>query len=270
MQKILQKILEFSKTAQPCALATVVESTAKGTPQKAGAKMMVFQNGTIEGTIGGGGNEKKAIQESLAAIKSGTPRLIELNFSKKEKYLCGGTLKVFIEPILPQNKLILCGAGHVGLALSFLGKFLQFNVTIIDTRKKFIDKKKFAHVDHIINPSSVGTLKNLNINQNTYIVIATHDHETDFQFLNHFIKTNNAYLGVIASRSKRNQFIAQLQAKKISQKIINKIHMPIGLDIGAQTPNEIALSVMAEIISITKKEFVGTKKFNLKKKGIIK
>ena len=267
MQKILQEILKSSKTAQLCALATVVESSLKGTPQKAGAKMLIFSNGSIEGTIGGGSNEKKTIKESLEAIKSKTPRLVELNFSKKEKYLCGGTLKVFIEPILPQNRLILFGAGHVGLALSFLGKFLQFDVTVVDTRKDFIDKKKFAHVDHVINTSSTETITSLDINQNTYIVIAAHNHESDFQFLNYFLKTNSAYLGVIASQSKRNQFIAQLKEKKISSKIINKIHMPIGIDIGAQTPNEIALSVMAEIISISKKEFVGPKKFNLKKKG---
>jgi len=267
MKEILQKTLQSLKESQPCALVTVVESSLKGTPQKAGAKMMVFQDGTIEGTIGGGGNEKKVIQESLAAIKSRTPGLIELKFTKKEKYLCGGTLKVFIEPILPQNRLILCGAGHIGLALSFLGKFLQFNVTIIDTRKNFIDKKKFSHVDRIISVSSVDKIKDLEINQNTYIVIASHSHETDFQFLNHFIKTNNAYLGVIASQSKRNQFIAQLQTKKISLQIVNKIHMPIGLDIGAQTPNEIALSVMAEIVSISNKKFIGSKKFNLKKRG---
>ncbi len=267
---LLVKACESSKSGQSCAFATIIETTLKGTPRKSGAKMVVSEDGSSFGTIGGGRNEKAAIEECLKAIKSGKPSLVTYNyFGQKGQSVCGGQMKVYIEPFLIKNELIICGAGHIALPLSILGKINNFTVTIIDNRKEFANKKRFGHVDQIILGRHLQSLQKINIGPQTYIMVVTQGNEYDYECLKAVVKTKAAYIGVISSKPKRIKFFNRLKESGISKNILDKIKIPAGIDIGAQTPEEIAVSIMAEMLSIKNKDFLQTDKFKEKFKNKI-
>lgn len=257
---IAQKCIEQST---PYACATVIEATPKGTPRKSGAKMLVHQDGSTYGTIGGGRNEKAAIHECLKSIKQQKTNLVIYDyFGQKGQSVCGGQMKVFIEPFLPQKTLILCGAGHIGLPLSIMAKMLNFKVLLLDNRRKYANKERFPHVDKIYVGKHSNLLKKLTYNKETYIMIVTQGNEYDFECLKTIVKKTTAYTGVISSQAKRIKFIKRLKNDhKIDAKYINRLDIPAGIDIGAETPEEIALSIMTKITQIANKQQIGTSKF---------
>ncbi len=267
MDPVIKKAFEAAQKGQGFAFATIIEATAKGTPRKAGAKMFVFADGTIDGTIGGGRNEKAAIAECLKAIQTGQTTSVTYNyFGREGESVCGGQMKVFIEPFVGIKHLIICGAGHIALPLSFLGKLLNFKVTVIDNRKEFANKKRFPHVDKIILGDHANDLDKQPVNSNTYIVIVTQGNEYDYACLKTALKKDFAYLGVISSKAKRIKFFNRLKKDGVSEKLFKKVHIPTGLDIGSQTPEEIAISITAEIIQTTNKNLLKSAKFLEKSK----
>lgn len=261
-QDIFYKALNASQKGQRYAFATIIEATLKGTPRKVGAKMIVFDDGTSQGTIGGGRNEKAAIAEALKAIQKQKPATITYNyFGRKGESVCGGQMKVFIEPFGLKEHLIICGAGHIALPLSALAKILGFNVTIIDDRKEFANKKRFPHVDKIIVGNHAGQLAKIAVKSNTYVTIVTQGNEYDFECLKTVIESSGAYIGVISSKPKKAKFFGRLKSEGFEEKYLKRVHIPMGFDIGAQTPPEIAVSIMAEIVAVKNKNFIGTDKF---------
>lgn len=262
MDAVIKKAFDAAQKGQSFAFATIIEATTKGTPRKTGAKMAVFADGTIAGTIGGGRNEKAAIAECRKAIQSKQATTVTYNyFGREGESVCGGQMKVFIEPFAGSRHLIICGAGHIALPLSFLGKLLNFKLTIIDNRKEFANKKRFPHADEIILANHAEGLAKMAIDQNTYIVIVTQGNEFDFECLKTAINQDMAYLGVISSKAKRIKFFGRLKAAGIAEKLFKKINIPTGLDIGAQTPEEIAISIAAEIIQTSNKSLLKSAKF---------
>jgi len=264
MEEILQKVVRSLQQGKPCACATIVESTAQGTPRKIGAKMVVFSDGSSFGTVGGGQNEENVKRICIKAIKSKKYGLVPLAFSKKNNFLCGGHIKVFIEPFLAQKDLIICGGGHIGLPLSVIGKVLGFKVTVLDSRKEFANKKRFGHADKVVCANITQSLSKIAIGPSTFIVIIGHSHEIDFSCLKKVARSKAGYIGIISSASKRQEFIKRLKSLGVPKNDINKIKMPIGLDIGAQTPQEIAIAIAAEIVSVLNKDLIGTPKFRSK------
>ncbi len=262
---LLLKAVESTKHKKDCAFATIIEATIKGTPRKSGAKMIVFEDGSTSGTIGGGRNEKAAIAECLKAIKSGKPTTVTYNyFGREGESVCGGQMKVFIEPFLNKNDLVICGAGHIALPLSIIAKILNFHVTIIDNRKEFANKKRFAHVDQIILGNHAEHLRKIHISSKTYIMIVTQGNEIDYECLKVVIKKDTAYIGVISSKPKQVKFFSRLKEEGIEQKYLNRIKIPAGFDVGAQTPEEIAVSIISEMIALKNKQYLGTDKFKIK------
>jgi len=260
--EIIYKALKASQKGQNYAFATIIEATLKGTPRKMGAKMIVFDDGTSEGTIGGGRNEKAAIAECLKAMQKQKPATVTYNyFGREGESVCGGQMKVFIEPFSAKDHLIICGAGHIALPLSAFGKILGFKVTIIDDRKEFANKKRFPHVDKIIVGDHAGELAKAAIGPNTHVTIVTQGNEYDFECLKAVIKSPVAYIGVISSKPKRVKFFGRLKTAGIEEKYLKRVHIPMGFDIGAQTPQEIAVSIMAEIVAVKNKDHIGTDKF---------
>ena len=252
--ELLIKALEATQQGRSYAFATLVDSTVKGTPRKAGAKMIILEDGSLFGSIGGGRNEKAAREECLKAIKTGKPALVTYDyFGQEGQSVCGGQIKVFIEPFLGQKHFIICGAGHIALPLSAIAKMNNFKVTIVDNRKEFANTKRFPHVDKIILGDHAKTLSGLTINQNTYIMIVTQGNEFDFECLKTVINSKAGYIGVISSKPKRIKFFKRLKELKISDSLLKRINIPAGIDIGAQTPEEIAVSIIAEIITIKNK-----------------
>jgi xanthine dehydrogenase accessory factor len=260
--EVLYKALEASQKGQTYAFATIIEATVKGTPRKSGAKMVVFDDGTSFGTIGGGRNEKAAITECLKAIQQQKPSTVTYNyFGREGESVCGGQMKVFIEPFAVKEQFIICGAGHIALPLSALAKILGFQVTVIDDRKAFANKQRFPHVDKIIVGNHAKELAKLKVGPSAYVAIVTQGNEYDFECLKTVLKSPAAYIGVISSRPKKIKFFGRLKAAGIEPKYLKRVHIPMGFDIGAQTPEEIAVSIMAEVVGVKNKNYIGTDKF---------
>lgn len=265
--ELLIKALNASLKGQKYAFATVVETTVKGTPRKAGAKMIVLEDGTLFGTIGGGRNEKEAQKACLKAIRSAKPSLLTYDlFGKGEQAVCGGRMKVFIEPYVVKKHLIICGAGHIALPLSVIAKMLNYRVTIIDDRKSFANKRRFPHVDKIVVGNHAKKLAIMSIDQNTHIMIMTQGHEYDFDCVKAAVKSDVGYLGVISSKPKRAKLFKELRKKRIPARFIKRIHIPAGIDIGSQTPEEIAISIAAELVAVNNQNSIGSDKFRTKNK----
>lgn len=263
---LLIKALGAAQKGQPYAFATVVETTKKGTPRKTGAKMVVFEDGTSSGSIGGGRNEKAAQSECLKAIRSGRPALVTYDyFGKNGQSVCGGRMRVFIEPFAARRHLIICGAGHIALPLSAIAKMLNYRVTVIDNRRAFANKKRFPHADRIIVGRHARKLAGIPIDQNTHIMIVTQGNEYDFECLKTVIRSGAGYLGVISSGPKRVKFLARLRKIGVPEKLLKRVRIPAGIDIGAQTPEEIAVSIAGELIAVTNKTFLGTDKFRMQR-----
>lgn len=261
--EVLYKALKASQKGQSYAFATITETTLKGTPRKTGAKMIVFNDGTSFGTIGGGRNEKAAIAECLKAIKKQKPAAVTYNyFGREGESVCGGQMKVFIEPFAAKDHLIICGAGHIALPLSAIAKILGFGVTIIDNRRELANKKRFPHVDKIVVGKHADELIKVPIKSNTLVTIVTQGNEYDFECLKAVIKSPASYIGVISSKPKRAKFFSRLKNAGIEEKYCKRVHIPMGLDIGGQTPEEIAVSIMAEIVAVKNRDYIGTDKFN--------
>ncbi|MDO8580930.1 MAG: XdhC/CoxI family protein [Candidatus Omnitrophota bacterium] len=264
---LLIKAYLAAQKGQSYAFATVVESTVKGTPRKAGAKMVVLQDGTLFGSIGGGRNEKAAQAECLKAIQTGKPNLVTFDyFGMEGQSVCGGQIKVFIEPFVGKKHFIICGCGHIALPLSVLGKMFNFCVTVLDNRAEFANKKRYPHVDAVVCGDYRKELARMTLDSNTYIMIVTQGNEHDFECLKTVIHSPAAYLGVISSRAKKVKFFNRLKKLGVTDKTLKKVNIPAGLDLGAQTPEEIAVSIAAEIVAQANRGRLGTDKFKNKHK----
>jgi xanthine dehydrogenase accessory factor len=262
MDPVIRKAYEAAKKGQSYAFATVVDSTLKGTPRKTGAKMIVLADGSFTGTIGGGRNEKAVILECQKALAGRKPATVTYDyFGQEGQSVCGGQIKVFIEPFAGQRHFIICGAGHIALPLSVITKMLNFKVTILDDRKKFANKQRFPHVDQIHVGNHAKELAKQRIDENTYIMIVTQGNEYDFECLKTAIHSPAAYIGVISSKAKKIKFFNRLKGLGVSPKLLNKIRIPAGIDIGSQTPEEIALSISSEIVKSYNQHHLGSAKF---------
>ena len=267
-QDLLIKAINAAKGGQRYAFATVIEATLKGTPRKSGAKMLVLEDGTIYGTIGGGRNEKAAQKKCLEAIKTGKPETVTYDyFGRVGQSVCGGQIKVFIEPFAAQRQLIICGGGHIGLQLSAIGKLLNYKITVIDSRRAYANKRRFPHADKLLVGDHAKQLKKTKITPHTDIMIVTHGNEHDFLCLKEVITSKAGYIGVISSKAKRVKFFKRLKAMGYSQKHLEKIRIPAGMDIGAQSPAEIAVSIASELVQEANQKFLKTDKFKEKDKN---
>lgn len=265
MDPVIQKAYEAALQGKSFAFATIIESTVKGTPRKTGSKMLVLADGTIAGTIGGGRNEKSVIARSQKALESGKIEVITYKyFGKEGQSICGGQIKVLIEPFAEAKTLVICGGGHIALPLSFLAKLLSFKVVIIDNRPEFANNVRFPHVDAVMCGSHVEQLSKIKINASTHIMIVTHGHEHDYACLRAVIEAPACYLGVISSLTKRIKFLDRLKKDGVSGENLKRIRIPAGLDLGSQTPEEIAVSIAAEMVALSNESSQKSDKFRQK------
>ena len=252
MSSLFQKIVEIEQNHIPAALVTIIK-TQGSVPRNIGTKMIVQLDGEIYGTIGGSTVEAIVIEEAQNVIQTGQTRIVTHTLSDELKLdtgmICGGTLDLFIEPILIPEKVYIFGGGHVGFHVASFVKHVGFEYIIIDDRPEFASTDRFPDALRRIvdNPESVAT--NLDITNNDYIVIVTHGHQYDYEVLRSVITKAARYIGMIASTTKRNNIFHKLRTMdKISDHLLSRIHSPIGVDIGAETPEEIAISIVAELI----------------------
>jgi xanthine dehydrogenase accessory factor len=232
------------------ALATVIRAQGS-VPRREGAKMLILADGRIEGTIGGGEMESQVIAEGLEALHQGKPRRLLYEFRDPERGdvgVCGGEMEVFVEPIQPESNLIVIGAGHVGLAIAHLASWLGFRVIVADDRPDFVTPEKVPQADVHLTCSIREVPKLVNITENNYLVLATRGVPLDVEGLPSLLETRASYIGVIGSKRRWETTVKALLDSGVDRQDLDRVHSPIGLEIHAETPEEIAVSVMAEII----------------------
>ena len=257
---IYQEVVRIKTEGEEAALVTVV-AVEGSTPREEGAKMLVRADGSIMGTIGGGRIEAQVMKEAAEVIRKGEPQ--RLCFSLKEGgelgMICGGDTEVFIEPILSPPTLYIFGGGHIALPLAKMGKMIGFKIAVIDDRPEFAHPERFPEAGLTLAEDFAKSFQKLKINKLSYIVIVTHGHEGDEAVLEEALATEARYIGMIGSRAKNQIVYSNLLAKGISQKQLDRVHAPIGLNIHAQTTEEIAISILAEIIQVRRSQDTGTR-----------
>ena len=252
-QEVFAALSEALRRGEEVALVTIVSSTGS-TPQRVGAKMLVYSDGRTVGTIGGGCYENDAFWKAREAIKNHAPLNVkfELNddFAQETGLVCGGQMEVFIEPVEPSPELYVFGAGHVGYFVVRMAHEVGFKVHVVDDREKFASTERFdagidVVVDHI--PTWIETHQ---LPPTAYAVIVTRGHTHDLAALRALTASPLRYLGLIGSKAKVKRIYDALIEEGLSPDVLKAVHAPIGLDIGAITPQEIAVSILAELIAI--------------------
>ncbi len=234
------------------ALVTIVRSQGS-TPQRVGAKMLVYADGHTVGTIGGGCYEHDALGKAREAIASGTPKLVSYeladDLAAETGLICGGRMDVFIEPLEPSPRLYIVGAGHVAWHLARAARESGFRLTVIDDREKFASPDRFPDAEIVVD-AIADWLHRAEIPPSAYVVIVTRGHRYDLEALRALAARDLKYLGLIGSRAKVTRVFDALMAEGLPAECLRRVHAPIGLDIGAVTPAEIAVSILAEIIAV--------------------
>ena len=248
---IYQKIIEIIDSGGEAALVTIISAT-RSTPRGVATKMLVRSDGSITGTIGGGAVEAKAIGIAMEVMKTGKPARLQFNLVPDEEpgMVCGGEMEIFVEPIAQMPAIYLFGAGHISSTLAKLGKMLDFRVVVIDDRKDFATRERFADADLVLVEDFEKAFSRINIDKRSYIVIVTRSHHDDERVLAQAILTPARYIGMIVSKTKVKTLFHNLMAKGVKSQVLDKVHAPVGLEIHAETPEEIAVSIMAEIIQV--------------------
>ncbi len=249
----IRKIKEEGKSA---AVATII-GTKGSTPREVGAKMLIQEDGKIHGTIGGGCIEAEVWQEAMKIIKEATPRTVHFDLTGKKAedsgMICGGVMDIYIEPIIPNPRVYIFGGGHVSLSVAKMSKMVGFEVVVLDDRPQFANRERFPEADEVIAEEFEFSLAKLQVNRSSYLVIVTRGHAYDQEVLEWAVKTGARYLGMIGSRRKIQMVYASLKEKGVPVEKLDRVHAPIGLDIGALTPEEIAVSIVAEMIQERRK-----------------
>jgi len=259
---ILKEIVEKREAGHTFVLATMIR-TQGSAPRDVGAKMLVFPDGSISGTIGGGNFEKMVIDDCLGLLKvgdqadrKGTRTLLKTyRFSRSGPdatgMCCGGEADVFMELFAPAERLIIFGGGHIARDLAKIASGLDFRITIIDDRQEILNQYT-KPVETVLTDSEYE--EHLPpVDENCYVAIVTRSHVIDRRVLAKVIRQNVAYLGMIGSKAKVSDTVAFLKAYGIEESLLSKVHTPIGLDIGAEGPYEIALSIAAELVAARRK-----------------
>ncbi len=257
MENVFGKIAELQNAGKSFVLATVINSDLS-TPRGTGAKMVVLPGGEIFGTVGGGGIEKMVMKDALKMLSENKEKIKKITYDLTAKkrakkntalgMLCGGQAEVMLELHCLDYGLVVCGGGHIGEKLAAMAGLLEIPYAIIDTRPEFANEKRFPGAAKIVCGEFEQAIKELNITQKTAIVIVTYGHKYDYECLRASVCTPAYYIGMIGSKSKVGELFKRLKSEKL--KLDDRVYSPVGLDIGSDTPAEIALSIFSEIFML--------------------
>jgi xanthine dehydrogenase accessory factor len=259
---LFEEIVRMRKAGVRSALATIVHTNGS-IPSYESSRMLVREDGTMVGTIGGGCVEADVWAAAREVMEQETPRKMTFHLNQDASYdgglICGGTLEVFVEPILPTPMLQLFGAGHVGLALARAAAAAGFGVTVVDDRDTFANRGRFPMAQEIFTSYEEG-FAGITPNRSSYVVIATRGHRDDMRVLAWAVRTEARYIGMIGSKRKVFSVYQALEREGFRAEEFTRVHAPIGLEIGARSPEEIAVSILAELIAARRNASVGTHK----------
>jgi xanthine dehydrogenase accessory factor len=253
---IYEEIVKLRREGRRGAVATII--SARGSiPSFKTAKMLVRDDGSICGTIGGGCVEAEVWQAAREVMEQEKPRTLTYSLNQDPKYdtglVCGGTLDIYVEPVLPAALLYIFGAGHVAASLYRTASDAGFDVIVVDDREAYANRERFPEAREVIAEDFDRALSRLDISESGYIVIVTRGHRDDMRVLRWAVSTKARYVGMIGSKRKTIAIFRELQREGLAASLFERVHAPIGLDIGAVTPEEIAISITAELIAVRRK-----------------
>lgn len=252
MDSIYQAVAELEKNGESGALCTII-STRGSTPRHSGSKLLVYSDGQFTGTVGGGEVESRVIQEAIESMRDGRPRLLKYDMvdpKEGDPGVCGGQLEIYVEPIVSNATVLVIGGGHVGKALAHLARWLSFRVVVSDDRVEFCTPEENPDADEFLPMNMSEIPEKFRITPQTYIVLTTRGMGVDVEGLPALLDSPAAYIGVIGSRRRWSMTRGELVKMGIPEEKIARVVSPIGLELNAETPEEIAVSIMAEIIML--------------------
>ncbi|MBN2241226.1 MAG: XdhC family protein [Acidobacteria bacterium] len=254
-EDIYQRIVSLRSRGVRAALATIVTRNG-ATPCKPAAKMLIDEHGGQLGTIGGGFVESRVIEEAPAVIRSGNPKILRFDLSGKSPEVnalfCGGRMEVFVEPIVPETILFIFGAGHVGRALAEVAGIAGFAVAVVDDRGDYANRDRFPHAKAFYVDDWQKVFNSLIVDDHSYIFISTREHHFDALCLRFALQSPAKYIGMLGSLKKIKLLKEYLESEGIGAREFQRVSVPVGLDIGAETPGEIAISIAAELVAARK------------------
>ena len=250
---VYDEIVRLRKLGQRCALATIVQ--VRGSiPSYESAKLLVREDGSILGTVGGGCVEAEVWTAAREVIETGKPRHLTFSLGQDAAYdnglICGGQLNIFVEPVLPQPRAFIFGGGHVSKSISKVANLAGFSTTIVDDREAFANPERFPEAEETYAEEYEAVFPKLTVTSTSYLVIVTRGHRDDMRVLRWAITTPACYIAMIGSKRKTISVIHELEKEGISREAFERVFAPMGLEIGAESPEEIAISVVAEMIAV--------------------
>ena len=247
-----REIVEIQEEGKSVAICTVIK-TSGATPRRAGSRVLVFPDGSIKDTIGGGEMERRVVAEALEALRDGRSRLVDYSLvdpDTGDAGVCGGHMTVYVEPVVPRPTMVVVGAGHVGRAVAKLAHWLGYQLVVSDERPEYCTKQNVPDADLLLPGPYSELSQKLEVHQQTYVVLTTGGVEEDLRCLPALLETQAAYIGVIGSRRRWATTRRLLAEGGVPAEKLDQVASPIGLELDAETPEEIAVSILAEIIML--------------------
>jgi xanthine dehydrogenase accessory factor len=250
---IYDEIVRLRRSGQKCAVATIVQVNGS-IPSYESAKLLVREDGSMMGTVGGGCVEAEVWNAAREVIDTEQPKHLAFSLGQDAAYdnglICGGQLNVFVEPVIPQPRAYIFGAGHVSKSLSKVAVLAGFSTVVIDDREQFANRERFPEADEVFAGDYESVCDKLDINHSSYLIIVTRGHRDDMRVLEWAIRTPARYVSMIGSKRKTLGVMKELVKNGVPPSAFDRLHAPMGLEIGAISPEEIAVSVVAEMIAV--------------------
>ena len=250
---LYDEIVRLRKLGQKCAVATIVQVNGS-IPSFESAKILVREDGSFMGTVGGGCVEAEVWNAAREVIETEKPRHLSFSLGQDAAYdeglICGGQLNIFVEPVIPQPRAFIFGGGHVSKGISKIATLAGFSTSIIDNREAFANKERFPEAEATYAEEYEDVFPKLPVNSSSYIIIVTRGHRDDMRVLRWAVNTQARYIAMIGSKRKTISVVHELEKEGIPREAFDKVFAPMGLEIGAEMPEEIAISVVAEMIAV--------------------
>jgi len=250
---IYDEIVRLRKAGQKCALATIVHVNGS-IPSYESAKLLVREDGSMIGTVGGGCVEAEVWNAAREVIESEKPKHLTFSLGQDAAYdnglICGGQLNIFVEPVIPQPYAYIFGGGHISKSLSKIASMAGFATIVVDDREAFANPERFPEAEATYAEEYEQVFPRLQVSSSTYIIIVTRGHRDDMRVLRWAVNTPARYISMIGSKRKTIGVVRELEKEGIPREAFEKVFAPMGLEIGAETPEEIAVSVVAEMIAM--------------------
>lgn len=248
MREVTEAMLEVLARGGRGALATVTRASGS-TPQQPGARLLLTDDGRLVGTVGGGAIEEDVIEALRACAREGSARVLARDLGRDLGMCCGGRMEVFVEPIEGTPRLVIFGAGHVGRATARLARGLGFAVTVVDDREELNDEARFPGCERVLAEPREAA-ERLAPTEHDWLLVVTHDHRLDEEALDTYARLPHAYLGMIGSKRKIVRILQRIRARRGALPPLERVYAPVGLRIGAVSPEEIGVSIVAELVAL--------------------